>query len=137
MTGSTAQQSLITATVDGVPLGVFDTLSGGVTSAEVSKRRAGGMGSQYSKVALPDNEDVTISRDYDRERDHELRRTLMRRTGRAMATISEQPLDDDGVPWGKPIVYTGRLSGVSPSEVDANSGDDRMLELTFVIEQVA
>lgn len=134
---STAQQSLISVTVDGQPLGIFDTLSGGATTADATKHRSGG-GQMKSYPALPDTDDLTVSRDYDRERDHEKLRALRRRVGRANGcSISEQPLDDDGAPWGKPTVYTGRLTGVSPGEADSNSGDVRMFELTFQIVDVA
>jgi hypothetical protein len=133
---STAQMSLVTVTVDGQPLGVFDTLSGGETSAEPTKRRAGGMGAQKSYPALPDTDDLTVSRVYERERDHEKLRKLRRRVGRAEASVSEQPLDEDGAPWGRPTTYTGRLTGVNPGEADSESSDPRMFELTFQITEV-
>jgi hypothetical protein len=133
---ATQQQSLISVTVDGAPLGIFDTLSGGATTADATKRRAGG-GQLKSYAALPDTDDLTVSRDYDRERDHEKLRELRRRVGRAPVSVSEQPLDDDGAPWGKPTTYTGRLTGVNPGDADSNSGDVRMLELTIQVTEVA
>lgn len=134
---ATQQENLITVVVDGQPLGVFDTLTGGDTSASPVKHRAGGMGSQKSYPALPEHADVTVSRVLERERDRELVRKLRLRTGRASASISEQPLDDDGAPWGKPTIYTGKLSGVKPGDADSNSVDLQMFELTLTIEDVA
>lgn len=133
---STQQQSLITVTVDGEPWGVFDTLSGGDTTAEPTKRRSGG-GGMKSYAAFGDSDDVTVGRVYERERDHEKLRKARRRVGRAEMVVSEQPLDDDGAPWGKPTVYTGRLIGLAPGEADSNSSDVRMLELTAQIVDVA
>ena len=133
----TQQMALLTVTVDGFTLGVFDTKSGGETTAEPTKRRAGGMGAHKSYAALPDHGDVTVSRDYDLERDHELVRRLRPRVGRARMTISEQPLDEDGAPWGRPVVYTGRLIGVSPSEVDSDSTDAAMFELSAQVTEIA
>lgn len=133
---STQQQSLITVTIDGEPWGVFDTLSGGDTTAEPTKRRAGG-GTMKSYAAHADTDDITVGRVYERERDHEKLRKARRRVGKANATISEQPLDDDGAAWGKPTVYTGRLTGLAPGEADSDSADVRMLELTFQISEVA
>lgn len=133
---STQQQSLITVTVDNEPLGVFDTLSGGDTTAEPTKRRAGG-GAMKSYAAFADNDDITVSRVYERERDHEKLRQLRRRVGKATASISEQPLDDDGAPWGRPTVYTGRLTGLAPGEADSDSADVRLFELTFQVTEVA
>lgn len=123
-------------TVDDEPLGVFDTITGGETTAEPTKRRAGG-GTMKSYAAHADTDDITVGRVYERERDHELLRKLRRRVGKATASISEQPLDDDGAPWGRPTVYTGRLTNLSPGEADSDSADVRMLELTFQISEVA
>lgn len=133
----TQQMALITVSVDGKSLGVFDTKSGGETTAEPTKRRSGGMGVQKSYAALPDHGDVTVSRDYELSRDHELVRRLRKRVGRARVVISERPLDENGAPWGKPVVYTGRLTGISPSEVDSDSADAAMFELTAQIVTVA
>jgi hypothetical protein len=133
----TQQMALITVTVDDLPLGVFDTKSGGETTAEPTKRRSGGMGAQKSYAALPDHGDVTISRDYELERDHELMRRLRPRVGRARANISEQPLDENGAPWGDPITHIGRLTGLSPSELDSDSSDAQMFELTFQLTSIS
>lgn len=134
---STQQQALVTVTVDGRPLGVFDTLSGGDVTSDVTKRRPGGSTVQRSYGSLPEYDDVTVSRVLERERDHELVRTLRGRIGRARATVSEQPLDDDGLPWGKPVTYSGRLAGIVAGEVDSDSADVRMFELTFSVSEVA
>lgn len=133
---STAQQSLITVIIDGSPLGTFDTRTGGDTAAEPAKHRGGGMGTFKAYAALPDTEEVTVTRVYERERDHELLRRLRARAGRAVMVITEQPLDDDGARWGRPTVYTGRLSKVATGEVDSESGDPRMYELTQLVTVV-
>lgn len=134
---STSQQSLITVTVDGVSLGVFDSLSGGNTAAEPAKHRPGGMGQERTYAGLSTQENVTVSRVYERERDHELLRSLASRAGRARMTISERPLDDDGLPWGRAVVRTGRLGPISRGDVDSTSGDPRMFELTCIVESIA
>lgn len=132
---SSANQSLVTAVVDGRPLGVFDTLSGGETAADISKRRAGGGVQRTYTNGKRDTSDVTITRDYDRDRDVELARWLRTRVGRAFGSVNDQPLDDDDVAWGKPTVFTGRLQSVNTGDVDSDSGDPRMLSLTFSINE--
>lgn len=129
---TTSQQFLITATVDGRPLGQFDTCSGGEPSADVSKHRPGGLVGENSYAALPTYSDVTIGRELDRERDVELYRSLLSRVGRAPVAVSKQPLDDAGAPWGKPFTYTGRLNGMSDPEVDSNDGSVSMWQMTLV-----
>lgn len=133
---STANQSLVTVVVAGRPLGVFDTLSGGETSTEIAKRRAGGGIMRTYTNRKRDTSDITITRDYDRERDVELARWLRTQTG-ATASASDQPLDDDDVAWGKPTVFSGRLSGVNTGDVDSDSGDPRMLSLTITVGEVS
>lgn len=134
---STQSQSLVTVTVDGAPLGVFDTRTGGESDSEVAKRHVGGKATQQVYNGLRTVGDVTVSRGYERERDHELARTLEKRCGLASAAVSEQPLDDEGNPWGKPKTWTGKLKSVNTGDYDAASGDPRMIELVIVAEDVA
>lgn len=130
---TTSQNMLITVTVDGRPLGVFDTFSGGEVSAEVQKSRPGGMVGEKSHPALPTYGDVTVGRELDLVRDLELYRSLLPRNGRALASISKQLLDENGSPVGRPLTYIGRLSGMSDPESDSNSNDLSMWQMTFVI----
>lgn len=129
---TTSQNMLITVTVDGRPLGVFDTFSGGEPSAEVSKHRPGGMVQEKSYAALPTFGDVTVGRELDQSRDLELYRSLINRTGRAPVSASKQLLDDAGAPVGRPLTYTGRLSTMTDPESDSTSSDVSMWQLTFV-----
>lgn len=132
---STQQQSRITVSVDGESLGAFDACTVGSTSAEVTKRRTAD--GERTWPAKNTHEDKVVSRVFERERDHELARRLKLRTGRAMVTITEQPLDDDDMPWGKPTVSNGRLSAVSTGDADVQSSEPRVLELTVVVTEVA
>lgn len=134
---STAMQSLITVTIDDESWGTFDTRSGGESSAEGTKHRPGGMGSEKTYPAPRTTGDVTVSRVYERERDIDRVRQARARAGRARMSITEQPLDDDGVPWGTPTVWTGRLMTVTTGDVDSTSGEPRMFELTCQSEDVA
>lgn len=129
-------QSLVTVAVDGVSLGVFDTRTGGETSAEVSKYRPGGMAKQKTRGGLPDQGDVTVTREWENERDNEVERILRNRAGRAPMSVSDQPLDDNGIPFGKPKVWIGRLQSVNGGDSDSNSNDGKMLELVMVAAEV-
>jgi hypothetical protein len=130
---STAQNYLVTVTVDGRPVGTFDTLSGGEVSADVGKHRPGGMVGETSHPALPTYGDVTVSRELDRQRDVELYRSLLPRCGRAPVSISKQPLDENGAPWGRPFTYTGRLNTMTDPDVDSNDSSVSMWQMTAVI----
>jgi hypothetical protein len=130
---STAGQWQITATLDGVSLGEFETKSGGGVSAELTKRRPGGMLAEKVYAGQRTAADVVIARVYERDRDHVLVRLCNTRAGAGVVTVAEQPLDDNGAPWGTPTTWAGRLSNVEPSETDANSNDVRTFELTVVV----
>lgn len=134
---TTAQQYLITATVDGESLGVFDSRSGGESSAEITKHRPGGMGPEKTYAALRGTGDVTIGRVHERERDIDRFRQLRTRAGRARMSVTEQPLDEEGIPWGTPTVWTGLLQSVNTGDADSTSNEPRMCELVMSSEDVA
>lgn len=133
---SSQQNSLITVAADGIPLGVFDSRSGGESTAEVSKYRPGGMAKQKTRSGLPESGDLTVAREFEFERDLELSRTLRTRVGRAQVTVNSQPLDDQGAPYGKPTTWTGKLNSVNTGDEDSNSADGRMFELAITVAEV-
>lgn len=134
---TTSQQALVTVTVDGRALGVFDTRSGGGTTSEVNKRRSGGMGPIKQYRSLPDYEDVTVSRVYELARDHELSRWLDTRVGKGNAVVSEQRLDENGSAWGKPRTWVGILMSATPPGVDSESNDPALFELGVQVRSKA
>lgn len=131
---STAQQFLITGTVAGISVGVFDTKSGGDPSAEVAKHRGGGMGKEQAFAGLPTFADLTIGRRYDKARDQELYRRLVALIGPAGdSSITVQPLDVNGAPFGRPYTFTGVLMGATDPEVDSESSAVSTFSLMFSI----
>lgn len=134
---STQQQSLITVTVDGDSLGTWDTRSGGESSAEITKHRPGGMGPEKSYSAIAGTGDVTVTRVFERGAVMEIAARLRPRVGRARMTVSEQPLDEDGLPWGRPTGWTGKLMSLNTGDADSNSNELRFLELGLSSEDVA
>lgn len=133
---SSEQQFLVTVNIDGQNIGTFDTWSGGDALATETKHRPGGMGDEVSIAGLISYAAGTVTRVYERSRDHELLRTLTPKGGRVKASVTEQPLDDNGNVWGKPNVYTGRFMGVKRGDVDSTSGSPRMLELDISVTTV-
>lgn len=132
---STQHHSLVTVVADGQPLGVFETRTGGDSSGEVSKYRPGGMQAQKTRKGQSDVSDVTVGRSWERERDADIERRLRTRVAKADVVINDQPLDDDGAPWGKPRTFTGTLQAVNGGDSDANSNDAKMLELVVVVTE--
>ena len=122
----------VTVAIDGVDTGVWDKLSGGSGDSEEAKYRPGGMGPQIALGGSQTVENVTVSRYYDLERDGAQIKRWFARRGRALATITKQPLDIDANAYGEPLVYgQAVLKQVTPPDHDSESNDVGMLELEF------
>lgn len=118
-----------TVTIDGKPMGVWDTLSGGEADSSETKYKPGGMQPEVSLGGSRSIGNLTLARLLQQE-DWEFMRGLMNRVGRAKCVVSRQPLDADGNPWGRPLTYRGVLKAVTPGTTDSNSSD----ALTWEIE---
>lgn len=126
----------INVTVDGVSWGTFDMCTGGETLATVNTRRVGNMGGEVSYPALPSTSDMVVTRDYRLARDHARCQDLRnrRRVGTCRATVTIYYLDENGQVYGDPRIETGRLSNLTPSELDSTSSDPQLLALTIKVE---
>lgn len=120
---SRQNQYLDTLVVDGKDCGVWDKLDGGEVDSSELKYKPGGMAPEVSLGGTVSVGNVTLERLFDIESrdDSTLLRWLASRTGAAVCTVSRQPLDRDGHPFGKPLVYAGRLKTVNPGPTDSNS----------------
>lgn len=130
------QQWLATLNVNGVDYGVFDRFAGGDVSAAVNKHRPGGMGPEITYLSLPSYSDVTLTKVYETQRDHDRVATLHTLAGKALASVTLQPLDDNGQPWGTPRTYQGRLVAVKDGGTDSMSNAARMFEVDIAVETV-
>lgn len=125
---SRQDQYAVSMTVDGTPLGVYDKLTGGEIDSEETKYKPGGMGSAVSLGGSVEVGNLTISRLYVLNRDHDNIHWLLSRAGKGQVVVNRQPLDVDGNAYGRPLVYTGTLKTVTPPEVDSESSDAALLE---------
>lgn len=124
-----------TVTVDGKSLGVWDTLEGGEIDSEESRYRPGGMAPQVSLGGVPTTGNVTLGRLLERGRDWDLmRRIAATRVGKAAVTVHRQPLDRDGNPWGRPMIYRGVLKTVTPPDTDSDSDDAAVWQIVVTPE---
>lgn len=136
MTKLSARQWLVT--VDGID-GTWARISAGETSAEGTRVRDGGATKADVLAGPPETDEVTVSRPFDAERDHDLVTTLLPLVGQLYTTITKQPLYGDMSRVAvKPRVYSDcLLTKVSDPESDADSGDPSVLELTFMVGDVS
>ena len=112
-----------TVTIDGTPMGVWDTFGGGDVDSEETKYRPGGMQPQVSLGGSTSVNNVTLARLLNKEDWPTMHALMSSRVGKADVTVSRQPLDADGNPFGRPLVYTGKLQNVNPGDTDSNSAD--------------
>jgi hypothetical protein len=130
--GGTRQDTWsIHVSVDGVNLGVFDKWTGGEVDSEEYKYKPGAMAPTVSLGGSKSVGNITVSRLYRLNRDHDRAQWLLNRAGKADGVISRQPLDVDGNAYGKPIVYRGKLKRVNFPEIDSESSNAGLLELEF------
>lgn len=125
----------ISVVIDGAPTGVWDQQGGGEVDSEETTYRPGGMAPRITLGGSVTVGNVTVSRLVDRGRDWEMLRNLAaNRVGKAECIVSKQPLDDDGNPYGRPLVYRGKLKTVTPPDTDSNGSDAATWELTITPE---
>lgn len=127
-------QFLTTLTIDGRPMGIWDSLSGGARTASANRYRPGGMRPAISLGGTATTENVTLGRlVYRQSNDWD---TLVRlhttRVGKAECVAAQRPMDLDGNPYGTPLVFRGKLVSVTPP--DSNSNEDGEALWTIEIE---
>jgi hypothetical protein len=125
---------LISLSIDGRDLEVWDRWSGGEIDSDDSKYRPGGLAAEISLGGTRTVGNITLGRDYDYLRDHPLLPWLISKVGTGRASIGRQPLDLTGSPQGVPLTYTGTLKAVTPPDIDSMSNDAAILELEFSLD---
>lgn len=135
MPASSQRQFLVS--VSGVS-GLFDTKSGGETSADTTKHYDGGSTQPEVLSAPAETDNITISRAWKYERDYEIHKLLRARVGRYRATLSVTPTNEDLIAIAKPTTYPNALLvRVSEPDYDSGSSDIATWELEFAIGSVA
>lgn len=122
-------QHLITVTVDGINLGVFDKAPGAEIDSAEKKYKPGAMGDQIVLGGSTTVGNIVASRLYVLERDHALAKSLVPRVGKAPMSISWQPLDVDKNPFGEPVVTQGKLKRMKFPDMDSEADAAALWEL--------
>lgn len=111
-------------------LGDWENRTGGAGGSDSVKHREGNMGRLIAYGGPPTMENVVVARRMDPVRDHAKLKSLYEARGRALMIVTETELDEYGVAFGDPITYKGKLNDVNPGDVNANSNNIRMIQLT-------
>lgn len=116
--------------VDGnVWKGTFDTFDGGDVTATDLKYRPGNGTSDELSLGGPrtvGNITVTAIETFDMYQNVPW---LQSQTGKGDMMVSKQALDTNGSPYGKPLVYKGKLITVTPPKTSSSSDSAAMLSL--------
>src|SRR5262245_345973 len=112
-----------------IDLGIWDKMTGGEIDSEETKYKPGGMAPAISLGGSVNVGNVTISRLYKLERDHNLVPTYKGGVGKADVIVSKQPLDVDGNPFGSAVVYVGKFKTLKLPDVDSESSDAALVEI--------
>lgn len=137
MAKAAARQFLVT--IEAFPNTRFSGKSGGEVTSETSKVYDGGSTVPHVLTSPPDIGDITITGNYDPDLDQETLLAAITMVGQLVTTVTVIPLYGDMSRTGaKPFVYSDcTLTGVTPPEHDAGSGDAATFELTFAAASVS
>jgi hypothetical protein len=94
------------------------------------------MAPEETYPGVPTHGDVTVARTRGKDQ-VDLVAWLRTQCGFAAMSVTDQPLDELGVPFGKPTVYTGTLKSVTDGDSAADSSELRRLELVMTTTKVA
>lgn len=126
---SRSNQRSVTVMIDGEPTGVWDKKTGGGIDSEETKYPPGGMGQEIPLGGRRTRDNITLQRLFKLDRDLPLIKTWDALAGRAECVVNDQPLDNDGNPFGSPLVYTGVLKAVAVPDHDSESDDAALVSI--------
>lgn len=126
----------VTVAVDGIDLGAFMTKSGGQVSGESLKIRPAGGDAEQVLSSTKSYDSVVVAKLYSDEI-RAKRLWLDSRVNKGKMVVSEQPLDADDNPFGRPDVYRGLLVRFTPPDRDANANTEANCELECNVESWA
>ena len=126
---SRQDQYNVTVSIDGTDLGTFDKLTGFEIDSEEVKYKPGAMAPQLSLGGSISVSNGNVSRLYDLNRDHSKVPFLKSKVGKGNVTVTKQPLDINGSPFGEPVVFTGKLKQVKLPDADSESNAAALVEL--------
>jgi hypothetical protein len=130
---SREDQYNVTVTVDGLGnLGTFDKMTGGEVDSDEQKYSPGAMAPPVSLGGAVTMGNVVLERLYVLDRDGPIIHQLLAASGKAGITAVKQSLDVNRIPYGRPLVYTGKLKQVAPPDHDSTSSNPAILHLEFV-----
>lgn len=123
----------IRCSLNGNSLGIWDKKSGGALDSDDGKYYPGAMQAPLALGGRKTTDNVTLSRFYDRHDDHDTINTLLNAVGKGTMSVSQRPMDENGVAYGKSIIYNGKLKRVMVPDTDSESSSIALIEIEIAI----
>jgi hypothetical protein len=132
--GGTEQSQIVSVSINGVSIGIFNSLTGGGSTATVPQARSGGQLNQQSYRVRPKYGAIKVSRILNLATDWELIRSLKPQAGLAPASVTVQPVDADLNAYGESQTATGMFTGVDDINVNVDSEAVQNFTLNFTVD---
>lgn len=116
--------------INNVDYGEWDKCTGGESQANEIKYRPGGMQPEISLGGTVSVSDVVVERLYDISKDGANLAAYLAANGRAVATVSRQPLDLNGNIAGEPMTWTGIVKNVKLPDADGENNAAALISIT-------
>lgn len=127
--GTRNDQYVVSMALDGVDTGIWDKWAGGDLDSDEVKYAAGAMASERSLGGRQITQPINLTRNFDLDRDPQYQSLFEARRGKGHVVVTKQPLDADGNPFGRPLVYTGTMKFAKFPEADSNSNAAGLIEV--------
>lgn len=131
--GSRQDQFAITLEVGGVEWGFWDKKTGGELDSDEVKYYPGATDQSVTLGGRVTPGNVTLQRLYDRRDDHPRIGSLLGAVGKQPAKVTQRPLDKNGTPFGKRVVWLGTLKRVLIPDVDSEATGAALLEVEITV----
>ena len=130
---STEDRNRVIVNLNGINCGTWETIAGREMSAEGDKFRPAAGEAQRAWGGPTTYSDITLTRTYD-DTQEALIKTLRKLGAKASGEVTEIPLDINYESFDKSTVWPVRLQGIKAPDTDINSGNRRIVELTFWVD---
>lgn len=134
--GTREQLFLVTLSIDGTDLGIWDKWDGGDKESASVKYRSGGDPDEEDLGGPINYTDITISRNYRLSRDAGIIGFLFQKVGIGLCVVSKYPLNRDYSVYGPYIQAQGPLKNVVDPKVDSNAANPAILQLAISVNSL-
>jgi len=122
--------------IGGNSYGLWDKKTGGEVDSDEVVYWPGGMNPKIVLGGRVTPGNITLQKLFDGVDDAPYLPTLINGAGKLSCKVTLRPLDLDGNPYGKTVIWSGKLKRVLVPDVDSEAQSPALIELEIVIEGV-